>query len=67
LAVHDFAEMITAVAAIGAVLMSFWNNRRIQDVHVLINSRMDMLLKATGVASHAEGVEQGRKDAMKGE
>lgn len=59
---HDLAEIITALAALGALIQSWRNAGKISDVHVSINSRMDQLLKATGIASKAEGVAQGRKD-----
>jgi hypothetical protein len=59
---HDVAEIITAAAALGAVLMSWRNSTKIQDVHVSINSRMDQLLAATGLAARANGVAQGRRE-----
>ena len=59
---HEFAELATAVAAIAAVAVSFWNNRKIQQVHILFNSRMDQLLTLTATSARANGVVQGRKD-----
>jgi hypothetical protein len=58
----DVAQVLTAIAAIGALLMSYLNSRKIQAVHIDINSRMDQLLTATDQASRAAGVEQGRKE-----
>jgi hypothetical protein len=56
----DLAQMITAIAAIGAVCMSYRNSRKIEDVHISINSRMDQLLKASGLAQRAIGAEEER-------
>ncbi len=53
---------ISALAALGAVAMSFWNSRKIREVHISINSRMDQLLQARGDASEAKGLEQGRSE-----
>jgi hypothetical protein len=59
---HDVVELITSGAAIGALIMGVRNSNKIQAVHVDINSRMTQLLKATGTAAHAEGVEAGRNE-----
>ena len=59
---HELAELITAVAAIGAVAVSLWNTIKIRDVHVSLNSRLSQLLAATEHAAKANGVVQGRKD-----
>ena len=64
-AMQQIAELVTALAALGAVGVSIWNSKRIKEVHLLINSRMDELLRVSGIASRAEGVQQGREDAMK--
>jgi hypothetical protein len=56
----EASQLITAAAAIGAVLMSYRNSRKIESVHVSINSRMDQLLEATGAAKLAEGAQQER-------
>lgn len=58
------ASLISAIAAIGAVLMSLRNGRKIQEVHISINSRMDQLLQARGEASMAAGVVQGRSETQ---
>lgn len=59
----QITEVITALAALTGATLGIINRRRISEVHVSINSRMDELLKATGVAAHAEGLEQGRKES----
>jgi hypothetical protein len=56
---------LTAIAAIGACLISWRNRSAIQDVHVSINSRMDELLRVTAQASRAEGVAEGAQTAKK--
>ena len=43
------------------------NKRSLEDLHILVNSRLTQLLESTKIASHAtgkaEGVEQQKKDA----
>jgi len=60
---EDVASIITALAALGAVAVSIWNSRKIQAVHVDINSRMDQLLKVSTSEARVSGIAQGRKDA----
>jgi len=62
LTLSDITSLISAVAALGAVVVSAINSRKINAVHVDINSRMSQLLEVSGNAAHAEGVMQGRKD-----
>ena len=59
---HEITDLITAVAALGAVIVGWRNSKKIEAVHIDVNSRMTELLKATGVAAHAEGVEAGRSE-----
>lgn len=60
------SSLISALAAIGAVIMSFRNSLKIKEVHISINSRMDQMLAMQGVASkaegNAEGLAQGRNE-----
>ena len=56
------ASLISATAAAVAVIMSVLsyrassrNGRKIDDVHVSVNSRMDQLLTQKGLASEAKG------------
>jgi hypothetical protein len=56
----EAAQLITAIAAVGAVSMSYRNSRKIEQVHISINSRMDQLLKTSGDAMKAEGVAEER-------
>jgi hypothetical protein len=55
-------RFMSAACALGAMIVGIRNTRRIREVHIMINSRMDQLLVASGLASRAEGVEQGRKE-----
>ena len=57
----DVASLITALAAVGAVVASLRNGRKINAVHVDVNSRLTQLLQATGDAARLEGAEAGRK------
>jgi hypothetical protein len=54
-----YSPLFAATAAVGAWACSMRNSYRIQDIHVSINSRMDELLKQTGLASKAEGKVEG--------
>jgi hypothetical protein len=63
--VENVAEILTALAAVAAVVVSLINGKKINDVHISINSRMDQLLRATGIAAKAEGVEQERRQSNK--
>jgi hypothetical protein len=56
------ASFLSALAAIGAVIASIRNAKKIQEVHISINSRMDELLKLKGEAGMAEGLEKGRNE-----
>jgi hypothetical protein len=58
----EIAQVITAAAALGAVIISARNGRKIQEVHLSINSRMDQLLKAAEQAAHAAGAAEARLD-----
>lgn len=55
-------SLFSAVAALGAVLMSFRNSRKIQEVKVTIDGRMDQLLKLTGESQHAAGMKHEKQD-----
>lgn len=56
----DTAQLITALAALGAFILSLYNNRKIEQIHVATNSMKDALVAATGDAAHAAGKEEGR-------
>jgi len=62
---QGLASIVSAIAATGAVCMSWRNSRKIQSVHIDINSRMDQLLSTTGSAAHANGLAEGRAEVKK--
>jgi hypothetical protein len=56
----EIAQLITALAALGAVIMSARNGRKIQEVHLSINSRMDELLRSARASARAAGIDEER-------
>jgi hypothetical protein len=63
----EIAELITAVSALGAVVLGVRNGNRIQNIHLSIdllekntNSIKDALVASTAKASFAEGMQQER-------
>ena len=64
--IGEFSQLLTAFAAVGALAMSFYNSRKIREVHLATNSMKDELVAATAKSSKAEGVleEKGRHDAV---
>jgi|HubBroStandDraft_5_1064220.scaffolds.fasta_scaffold1040828_1 hypothetical protein len=59
------ASFISSLSAIGAIISSWLNGRKIQEVHVGINSRLTELLRLKGIASHAEGKQEGIAESKK--
>jgi len=50
--------LVAVIAAVPATIGAFvgmWNARKIEDVHVAVNSRLSELLALTAKAAHAEG------------
>jgi hypothetical protein len=62
----EIAQVITALAALGALGMSYRNSKKIAEVHVSINSRMDQLLNATGISERAAGAKEERDRKAEG-
>jgi hypothetical protein len=60
LTIGEAAQLMTAVAALGAMLLSWRNSRKIKEVHLMINSKMSDLLALTRTSATAEGVLAGR-------
>lgn len=52
----EIAQIITAIAAVGAFLNSWRNSRKIEIVHKATNSMKDELVAAVGTAEHARGM-----------
>jgi hypothetical protein len=59
-----WAEIGTFVSAACILLASILNHFKIQQLHILINSRMDELLKKTQSAAFAEGGDAARAEAQ---
>lgn len=58
---HEVAEMITALAAVGAVIMGVRNGHKIQEVKITIDGRMEQLLAVTKSEAHAAGTAEERE------
>lgn len=61
--IAKMAQLITALAAAGALAVSIANMFKIETVHISINSRMTELLELTQKASKAEGLKQGQEES----
>jgi CheY-specific phosphatase CheX len=57
-------DALAAVAATGAVISSLMNFRKINELHILVNSRLTELLTVTAAAARAEGHEAGRVEQI---
>jgi hypothetical protein len=57
-------SLVASLASVGAVISSFLNRKKIQEVHVGINSRMDELLRQKGIASRAQGRQEGLAERL---
>lgn len=64
---QDIASVVTAVAALGALVWSIKNGKKIDEVSINVDGRLSELLKLTGQSSHAEGVIQGREEQKAGD
>jgi len=73
--VVQVAIISSATTLAGLFVSRLWGNynngkrsgevsNQVSEVHVLINDRMDQLLKAARLASHAAGMEEGRAAAI---
>lgn len=67
--IGEIAQLLTAIAAVGAMVLTWRNSLKInkvgaqvEEVHLATNSMKDELVKATAKASRAEGVEAGRNE-----
>ena len=58
----DIERFLTMGVALIAAIGSIHNARKIKEVHISINSRMDQLLTATGQVSEAKGLAEGRAE-----
>ena len=60
--IAEAASIVVALTSTIAAIVSLRNMKSIEQVHISINSRMDALLKASGVAEFSKGLEQGRTE-----
>jgi hypothetical protein len=56
----DAPNIVIALVAIYGAWVGRQNSKKIQEVHLSINSRMDQLLTSSSSAAHAAGVNQER-------
>jgi hypothetical protein len=59
------AAIIAACGGAAAAIMSAVNRKKINELHVLVNSRLTQLLEQTGKASFAEGRQAGMDSEKK--
>lgn len=52
------SQVIVALAAVGALVISAYNASQIKDVHIDLNSRLTELIELTKKTSKAEGVKE---------
>ena len=60
----EIAMSVSALCSLGALIISGINARKISNVHVSINSRMDQLLVERGIAERASGHKEGHKEGL---
>jgi hypothetical protein len=64
ISLDNVALIITAVSAIVAAYFSYRATRKVETVHLLINSRMDELVRASEKAAHAAGMVEGAANVI---
>ena len=57
--------IIAAISALPSVLTTLFAIRKVEELHVSVNSRLTELLKVAIAAARAEGHIEGRKEAEK--
>jgi hypothetical protein len=60
----EIERIASVVSALGAVIIGVLNARKIKEVHISINSRMEQLLKAQSEASEAKGAADERANPL---
>ncbi len=58
------AELITAIAAIGALVSSLFLHGRVQSVHLQMNSRLDQLIGTVKQVERAAGILEGKRQQL---
>ncbi len=57
---NDIASSTAAITALFAFLSSLVNRRKLNELHVIINSRLTEMLKTTGALGRSEGLAEGK-------
>ncbi len=60
----NLAIIITAIAALLSAWFAFEARKKVETVHLLINSRMDELLSTTEKLAHAQGLAEGQSQGQ---
>ncbi len=63
----DISQFLTAIAAVGACLLSWRNSLKIEQVHKATNSLTDRLVETTRSDANQTGVTEGRRLEKAGE
>ena len=56
-----FSDHLTALVALAAVISSLLNRRKLNALHIELNSRLSQLLATSGASERAQGVLEGRQ------
>jgi len=59
--VDAVTKLLTAIGAIGALILAILNRKKLTAIHIQWNSKLDQLVKTSGQLKHAEGFEEGRQ------
>ncbi len=54
---HDIVIVVVGLCSLGAAVLSYMNGRKLNEVHLSLNSRLDALVASTAKASYAAGHE----------
>jgi hypothetical protein len=52
---EHWPSILSALGGLGAVVTSWMNKSKIQEVHLTVNGRLTELLEKTRIVAHAEG------------
>ncbi len=52
---HDIVILVVGLSSLLAALISYWNNRKLETIHLSLNSRLDALVAASSKAAYAAG------------
>lgn len=62
--ISEWSQLLTAIAAVGGLLVSLYNALRINKVSRQTNSMKDELIVEVRSAAHEEGRQIGRREAV---